>query len=85
MLGVPATTSTPDSTDRASHPGRPYSVSQIAVATPSGAAIIVPSTVRRNVPMTGSRKPPLRDCSRSASGLSNSSSGRRYWMPRTAL
>ena len=39
MLGVPATTSTPDSTARASHGGRPYSVSQTAVATPSGAAI----------------------------------------------
>ena len=39
MLGVPAITSTPDSIARASHVGLPYSVSQTAVATPSGAAI----------------------------------------------
>ena len=42
MLGVPAITSTPDSTARASHAGLPYSVSQTAVATPSGAAIRSP-------------------------------------------
>ena len=34
MLGVPATISTPDSTARASQPGRPYSVSQTAIADP---------------------------------------------------
>ena len=39
MLGVPATISTPDSTARASQAGRPYSVSQTAIATPTGAAI----------------------------------------------
>ena len=34
MSGVPAITSVPDSTARASHAGRPNSLSQIAVMTP---------------------------------------------------
>ena len=68
MLGVPATISTPDSTARASQEGRPYSVSQTAIPTPTGAAIAVPITVRTSVPSIGSRKPPLLLWSRPTSG-----------------
>ena len=39
MSGVPAITSTADSTIRLSQRGRPYSTTQIAVMTPRGAAI----------------------------------------------
>ena len=39
MLGTPAITSTPDSTSRASHTGRPYSDSQMAMPRPIGPAI----------------------------------------------
>ena len=75
MLGVPATTSTPDSTARASPKGRPYSVSQTAVATPSGAASAVPRIVSMNVPISGSRNPPVLLWSRSASGWLNEQLG----------
>ena len=44
MVGVPATISTPDSTARASQDGRPYSLSQTAIATPIGVAISVPGS-----------------------------------------
>ena len=55
IVGVPATISTPDSTARASQAGRPYSLSQTAVATPIGNAISVPIAVRMKVPYIGSR------------------------------
>ena len=55
IVGVPATISTPDSTARASPAGRPYSLSQTAVATPIGRAIAVPIAVSISVPRIGSR------------------------------
>ncbi len=58
MLGTPASVSIADSTARASHEGRPYSDSHAASATPSGAAIPIPTAVTMNVPISGSRKPP---------------------------
>ena len=57
--GVPAIISTADSTTRASATGRPYSVSQTAIATPSGSAIAMPSAATSSVPISGSRKPPV--------------------------
>ena len=81
MLGVPAITSTPDSTARASHAGLPYSVSQTAVAMPSGAAIAIAPATISSVPRSGSRKPPDFDWSTRPPGGSNSRSGRRYCTP----
>ncbi len=50
MSGVPATTSIPDSTARASGAGLPYSTSQTADATASGTAIAIPMIVSTIVP-----------------------------------
>ncbi len=58
-LGVPAITSTADSTARASGAGRPYSTSQSATQTPIGTAIAIPIVVSISVPWIGSRKPPV--------------------------
>jgi len=55
--GVPATISTPDSTARASHLGRANSLSQTAVATPSGTANAVPIKVRQNSSDKGIEEP----------------------------
>ena len=90
IVGVPATISTPDSTARASAAGRPYSLSQTAVATPIGNAISVPSAVSIRVPMIGSLKPPP-VLSASVSvveptmGDSPMASMFTYWMPRTSM
>ena len=81
MLGVPAITSMPDSTIRASQVGLPYSVSQTAVAMPSGAAITIAPTTISSVPRIGSRKPPDFAWSTAASGRLKSSSGRRNCSP----
>ena len=85
MLGVPATISIPDSTARASPLGRPYSVSQTAIPTPTGAAIAVPRTATTKVPRTGSRKPPLSPWPSPAWGCPSRSESLRYWMPRTNM
>ncbi len=85
MLGVPATISTPDSTARASEDGRPYSVSQTAIPTPTGAAIAVAITVSARVPSSGSRKPPLLLWSRPAWGWLKIRSRLRYWRPRKSM
>ncbi len=58
MLGTPAIISIPSSTSRASHAGRRYSVSQVAIPIPAGPASPTPTTVTISVPTIGSRKPP---------------------------
>ena len=57
--GVPAIISTVDSTIRARPKGRPNSLSQTAIATPTGSAIAIPITATMKVPTSGSRKPPV--------------------------
>ena len=57
--GVPAIISTVDSTIRARAKGRPNSLSQTAIAMPSGSAIAMPIAATMNVPISGSRNPPV--------------------------
>jgi hypothetical protein len=57
--GAPASISTVDSTTRANPAGRPYSLSHTATPTPIGPAIPIAMAAIRNVPISGSRKPPV--------------------------
>ncbi len=75
-LGAPAIISMPDSTARASAAGRPYSPSHTATATPSGAAIRMPSAPSSSVPRIGSRNPPEVACVAPTPGEVNSRLGR---------
>jgi hypothetical protein len=68
MLGVPATISIPDSTERASQDGRPYSVSHTAAPTPSGSAISVPEHRQDHRPDQRVEEAAVFDWSRSATG-----------------
>jgi hypothetical protein len=83
--GVPAIISTVDSTMRASAKGRPNSLSQTAIATPSGRAIAIPIRPTRRVPTRGSRKPPVSDSLKPVFGALVSSSGRTYLIPWTSM
>ena len=57
--GLPAIVSIVDSATRASAVGRPYSVSQTAMPTPTGRAIAIAIAPTISVPISGSRKPPV--------------------------
>uniref|UniRef100_A0A6J5Z5E9 Unannotated protein n=1 Tax=freshwater metagenome TaxID=449393 RepID=A0A6J5Z5E9_9ZZZZ len=85
MSGVPAMISIPESISRASHTGRPYSTIHVAAPIAIGVAITIPIRVIRIVPISGSKKPPLCDWSRSAVGWLTRSAGRTYWSPLKAM
>ena len=57
--GMPAIISIVDSATRASATGRPYSLSQTAIATPTGSAIAMPIAATIRVPISASEKPPV--------------------------
>jgi hypothetical protein len=57
--GVPAIISIVDSAARASAKGRPYSLSQTPMPSPTGSAIAIAMSPTANVPINGSRKPPV--------------------------
>ena len=75
--GSPASISTVDSATRASAVGRPNSLSQTAIPTPTGVAIAIANDPTIRVPSSGSRKPPVWLSLTPAAGLVTSRFGRR--------
>ena len=57
--GVPASISIVDSTTRASAAGRPNSLSQTAIAIPTGTAIAIDMIAITTVSSSGSKNPPV--------------------------
>ena len=72
-----------DSATRASAAGRPNSLSQTAIAMPTGSAIAIAITATIRVPSSGSRKPPVSFSLKPGAGLVTNRLGRTYLIPST--